>query len=326
MMLYAKRKAVQVPILRFNKYNEQGKKGDQTDGGQENTILQRLQTQVHAQEPKACSIGAIETMDIIKLAFDMTAVVQRYVDKVRLFYYWIMLLGYRCPGCGGSLAMVAEGRCKCTCCRDELDPTVTFQRCSACGGAPVLRVRRYQCRHCGSDIASKFLFDSMVFDADYFRQKMSESRQRKKQQHERVRQMLAESRSAALPLPSVDLNSVPGLVDALNGLTAGLEAAFAAESRDEFDLKRYETHIKDHIQQFPMNLLDIPPLSEDARKDLIWRFIAVIFLSHTGIVDLWQDEQDIMVIKHETDTEGQGVFGELEEADRIERPLGRVEA
>jgi hypothetical protein len=75
-----------------------------------------------------------------------------------------------------------------------------------------------------------------------------------------------------------------------------------------------------------VNLLDIPPLSEDARKDLIWRFIAVIFLSHTGIVDTWQDEQDIMVIKHETDTEGQGVFGELEEADRIERPLGRVEA
>jgi len=115
-------------------------------------------------------------MDIIKLAFDMTAVVQRYVDKVRRFYYWVMLLGYRCPGCGGSLTMVAEGRCKCTCCQNELDPTVTFQRCSACGGAPVLHVRRYQCRHCGGDIASKFLFDGLVFDADYFRQKMSESR------------------------------------------------------------------------------------------------------------------------------------------------------
>jgi hypothetical protein len=285
-----------------------------------------MQTQVHAQEPKGRSIEAAETMDIIKLAFDMTAAVQRYVDKVRRFYYWVMLLGYRCPGCGGSLAMVAEGRCKCTCCQNELDPTVAFQRCSACGGVLVLRIRRYQCKNCGSDILSKFLFDGMVFNTDYFRQKMSESRQRKKLQHERVRRMLAESRSAALQLPPVDLNCVPGLVDALNGLTAGLEAAPATESRDQFDLKRYETHIQAHLQQFPVNLLDIPPLGEDARKDLIWRFIAVIFLAHTGIVDIWQDEQDIMVIKHEADTEGQGVLGEFEEAERIKGPLGGIEA
>ena len=116
------------------------------------------------------------------------------------------------------------------------------------------------------------------------------------------------------------------LVDALNGLTAGLDTAFAAESYDKFDLKRYEMHIQGHIRQFPMNLLDIPPLSEDARKDLIWRFIAVIFLAHTGIVDIWQDEQDIMVIKHEADTEGRGVLGKFEEADRIKGPLGGIEA
>ncbi|MCP4612985.1 MAG: hypothetical protein GY845_30190 [Planctomycetes bacterium] len=317
---------MEVPVLRFNTYNEQGKKSDQADGGQENTILQRLQTQVHAQESKACSIEAIETMDIIKLAFEMTAAVQRYVDKVRRFYYWVMLLGYCCPGCGGSLAMVAEGRCKCTCCQNELDPTMTFQRCSACGSASVLRLRRYQCRNCGGDIASKFLFDGTVFDADYFRQKMSESRLQKKQQHERVRQMLAESRSASLPLQPVDLNSVPGLVDALNGLTAGLDTAAAIESHDQFDLKRYETHIQAHVRHFPVNLLDIPPLREDARKDLIWRFVAVIFLAHTGIIDIWQDGQDIMVIKHETNREGRGVFGEFEEADRVEGSLGGIEA
>ena len=72
--------------------------------------------------------------------------------------------------------------------------------------------------------------------------------------------------------------------------------------------------------------LDIPPLGENARKDVIWRFIAVLFLAHTGIVDIWQDDNDIMVIKHETDTEGQGVFGEFEESGRIERPLGGIEA
>jgi hypothetical protein len=38
------------------------------------------------------------------------------------------------------------------------------------------------------------LFDGLVFDTDYFRQKMVESRQRKREQRERVRQMLAEIR------------------------------------------------------------------------------------------------------------------------------------
>ncbi len=265
-------------------------------------------------------------MDIIKLAFDMTAAVREFVEKVRRFYYWVMLLGYRCPKCNGSLTMVAEGKCRCTRCQNELDPTVTFQRCPACGGAPVLRVRRYLCQDCGGEIVSKFLFDGAVFNADYFRQKMHESRQRKKQQRERVRQMLAESRSADLPLPPVDLNTVPGLLNALNGLTVGLEAEFAVAPRDHFDLKRYERHIQAHIQEFPVSLLDIPPLSENARKDLIWRFIAVIFLAHTGVIDIWQDGQDIMMIKHEAHTEGCGVPGEFEEADRIKGSLGGIEA
>ncbi len=265
-------------------------------------------------------------MDIIRLAFDMTAAVQEFVEKVRRFYYWAMLLGYRCPRCNGSLVMVAEGRCKCNHCQNELDPTVTFQRCSVCGGIPILRIRRYLCKDCGGDITSKFLFDGTVFNPDYFRQKMSESRQRKKQQRERVRQMLAESRSANLQLPQVDLDSMPGLVDALNGLSAGLEADFAVAPRDHFDLKRYERHIQAHIKDFPVSLLDIPPLSEDARKDLIWRFIAAIFLAHAGVVDIWQDERDIMVIEHEANTEGCGVPGEFEDADRVKGSLGGIEA
>jgi len=44
VMLYAERKASEVPVLRLNEYNEQGKKADQADGDQANTILQGLQT------------------------------------------------------------------------------------------------------------------------------------------------------------------------------------------------------------------------------------------------------------------------------------------
>ena len=49
-------------------------------------------------------------------------------------------------------------------------------------------------------------------------------------------------------------------------------------------------------------------------------------MAHAGIIDIWQDGQDIMAIKHETNRKGQDVPGELEEADGIERPVGRVEA
>jgi hypothetical protein len=48
----------------------------------------------------------------------------------------------------------------------------------------------------------------LVFDADYFRQKMVESRQRKTEQRKRVRQMLTESRFADLPLGALDLTAV----------------------------------------------------------------------------------------------------------------------
>jgi hypothetical protein len=91
------------------------------------------------------------------------------------------------------------------------------------------------------------------------------------------------------------------LVDAFNDLTMGLDSSFAVESRNEFDLKRYQTHIRAHIQVFSMNLREIPLLSENLRKDLIWRFIAVICLARAGVVDVWQQNQDIMVIKREID-------------------------
>ena len=265
-------------------------------------------------------------MNMIKLAFDMAAAVQNFFGRAKRFYYPVMLFGYRCPNCNGSLAMIAEGKCRCSLCGDEYDPTVEFQKCTKCGGTAVIKVSRYQCQGCGEAINSRFIFDGRVFDAQYFRAKMAESRQRKKEQRQRVRQMLAESRSPSLSPQSVDLDSVPGLLDALNGLTAGLDAGIEVQGRDEFDLNRYESHIQGHIQDFPLALREIPPLSEDIRKDLIWRFVATIFLAHTSIVDIWQGDNDIMVIKHETDTKRQGVFGEFEEADRVERPLGRVEA
>jgi hypothetical protein len=69
----------------------------------------------------------------------------------------------------------------------------------------------------------------------------------------------------------------------------------------------------------------IPPLSENLKKDLIWRFIAVIFLAHSGIIDVWQQGQNIMVIKHETNRKRQDVLGKFEETDGVEGSVGGVE-
>jgi len=266
-------------------------------------------------------------MNIIELAFNMFKAVAGFVHRARMFFYSVMLLGYRCLGCNGQLSMVTEGKCKCDSCGEELDPTVIFQRCLKCGGTPILRIRRYRCKDCGKEITSRFLFDGLIFNAEYFKAKMAESRQRKKALKERVKQMLAECRSEALPLEYADLDAIPGLLNALNSLTKSLSESFEIESRDEFNLKHYEEHIQAYIQSFPVSLDEIPPLSEEnVRKDRIWRFIAVIFLAHYGIVNLLQDGQDILVMKHEANRERQDLFGESEESDGVRGSVGRVEA
>lgn len=80
--------------------------------------------------------------NIISLAYTLTDLVAAFAARSRRFFYAVVLMGHDCPECGGSLAMIREGRCRCDCCGVELDPTLQFQRCTACGGAPVLRIRR----------------------------------------------------------------------------------------------------------------------------------------------------------------------------------------
>lgn len=288
--------------------------------------MQGLWQKVYAAEAKAHRNTICSRMNIITLAYDMTKAVEAFMQKARSFFYHVMLLGYRCPKCNSQLNMVAESKCKCYSCGYDFDPTVEFQQCTACSGKIMLWVRRYRCQKCRHDVHSHFLFDGLVFDAEYFKAKMVESRQRKQEQRERVRLMLAESRSAALPLEAADLNSVVGLVEALNSLTAGLTTELVYEAKAEFDLNRYEKHIQTHIRDFPIRLTEIPPLNGNSRKDLIWRFVAILFLAHAGILNIQQDGQEILVIKHEINRKRQGVFGEFEESDGIERSMGGVEA
>ncbi len=260
-------------------------------------------------------------MNIIARAFDMVAAIKTFTSGARRFYYTVMLLGRRCPKCEGSLIMAAEGTCECQVCRYRFDPTVAFQRCAHCGGIPELRVRRYQCKSCGLSIKSVFLFEGLVFDARYFKQKMAESRQRKRELRQRVRQMLAECRSAALTPNACDLDVVPGLSEALDSLTGGLQESVVLEHRGRFDLDRYQAHVASCVREGPSSLRDMPPLIEDRRLDLVWRFIAAVFLEQDGSIYVHQQGEVIWVVRND-DREGQDLFGKIEEADGFKGPVG----
>lgn len=263
---------------------------------------------------------------IIERALGLVQAASRYAERARLFFYTVVLAKHRCPACGGRLAMQYEGRCSCTSCGREFDPTIAFQTCPACGGQPRLQVRRYVCTSCSAEIGSRFLFDGLVFDATYFRQRMAEFRQRRRDLRERVRKMLADSRSGVVHPPAADLGSVPGLLTALDALTLLPDAVPTYESRQRFDLARYQKHVEAHLRALPISMGEIPPLSADVRMDRIGRFIAIIFLAHAGLIDIWQAGSEIMVMKREADRKGQELPGEPPEADGIEGPLGGAEA
>jgi len=106
----------------------------------------------------------------------------------------------------------------------------------------------------------------------------------------------------------------------------GAAEALTWQPEAGFDLKRYQSHVEAHIRDLPVGLDEIPSLTEDARRDLIWRFVAIIFMAHAGLVDVWQEGSTIWVMRHEADRERQDVPGDLEDADGVEGPLGRAEA
>ena len=239
------------------------------------------------------------SMNIIDMAFRVTSAVSGYSERARQFFYDVMLSDHVCPRCEGKLVMVADGRCRCSGCGHVLDPTVAFQRCLDCGGTPRIEIRRYRCRLCGQDVASRFHFDGLAFDAVYFREKMAESRARKQEQNARLQTRLVEDRSAPLESGPVDLTEMPGLADALNRLVAGAPIDPEMYACEGFDLSRFESHVQAHLEPFPVSFDDIPSLSDDARLDRIWRFIAIIFLANAGLIEIRQEGQTIMVMHRE---------------------------
>lgn len=234
---------------------------------------------------------------IIDQAFDLAKAVEMFRTHARYYYYEVMLSGHACPRCAGRLSMIGESRCRCLSCNATLDPTTVFQRCSVCGGSPRLRVCRYQCRRCGADMLSRFVFDGHPFDREYFRQRMAESRERTREEQERTSAMVVESRSEVVAPPAADLESVPGLVEALDGLVGAPEIAAWLPLAKGFDLSRYQTHLEAHIGAIEVYFDDLPPLDGNARLDRIWRFIAIIFMAHAGLIEITREAGAIIVVR-----------------------------
>ena len=230
------------------------------------------------------------------MAFAVASAARGFVERARRFFYEVMLWDHKCPMCGGVLNMIGESRCRCTACGQVLDPTVELQRCSACGGRPVLRISRYQCGDCGSNIPSRFIFDGIVFDPNYFRQKMVEYRQRTQVRREEAARAARDNRSIGVELPALDLQSVPGLLDALNDL-ADCPRPQAWTLTRGFDLKRYKEHLQAHIGPIAVPFERIPVLDGNPRLDRIWRFVAMIFLLQDGLIAVQQQGQTIEVMQ-----------------------------
>lgn len=260
--------------------------------------------------------------DIIGMAFALAEAAAQLVAHVRTFYYEVVLAGHACPKCAAGLRMVREGECRCQACGNTFDPTIKFQECTVCGGKPRVRIRRYECRHCGTEVASRFLFDGLIFDAAYFREKMAEHRQRRREQREQIRQTLSASRSEALEPGPANLDGLPDLVAVLNSLSAGTDSPIRLAQREEFSLRRYEAHVQAHLRTIPIPFDEIPPLSENTLYDRVWRLIAILFLAQAGVIRVWQDGSTIMVIPRETDRERQAVPRDLEDTHGVEGVVG----
>ncbi len=256
--------------------------------------------------------------EIVRLAFQLAGAVEVFVGHARDFYYKVALSSAACPRCEGGLHMTRESHCRCECCGTAFDPTVTFQRCPDCDGRVRLHVCRYHCVNCGADVRSRFVFDARVYDAEYFRERMAQSRQRRLERDVRANEVVIEPRSAGLEPVYAGLDQVPGLLEALDGLV--LDPALAALvplAAEGFDLRRYEAHLQACLSDTETDFNDVPPLDDNQRRDRIRRFITIIFMAHAGAIELRQDGLNITVIRCATDRERSSVLDELEVPDGV---------
>lgn len=304
--------AAQVPLLRIDPIGLQGIPQDGHDGTPPCATLQGLPPTLDAQASTTHAIIHM-TESVTRQAGRYQSAVETFVQAVgvlrgetRDYFYRLALHGLLCPWCQSpNLFMLREGRFRCQDCGQASDPTIKFQRCPTCDGRPALAFRRYHCQQCGEEITSRFLYDGIVYDPDYFRQKMAESRERRR--HER--QIISDQQATRCWQRSghfggelaIDLERSPGLADALNALVGGASVEQMAWVREAFDLAAYERHVLavlDPDDEYDM--LHLPAYAQpDDRLERIRLFIACLFLEQAGFLILEQRFKTLWVRRRE---------------------------
>jgi hypothetical protein len=244
------------------------------------------------------------------LIFRIGCVLQRvhsFKERAREFYFAVVLSCHECPTCGSArLRMTGYGRCSCV---DGhlFDPTEAFQMSECCQAPLVQRMLHYECSTCRGVVPSRFLFDERLFDAEYFREMMQNSRERARQKREAIRLLLIGARSRTLELAELPgLDEVPGLAEALDSFICSVPTASVYEfaGDDVFEMDRYWQSILKCIDGVTVWFDALPALSADIRTDRVRRFVTLVYMDHEGVVDLDQRGERIVVRKHEADIEG----------------------
>lgn len=303
-----------MPLLRIDPLGQQGVPQYNDNGTTPRPALPGMQSAMDTQTPtRDPCIRMISSK--LQAARHYQRAVELFVMKVgclkehaQSYFYRLVLDGLSCPRCHRSnLVMLHEGRFRCQDCGQAGDPTLLFQRCPTCDGRPALALRRYFCQDCRGEVVSRFLYDGVVYNAEYFREKMAESRRR---MHERKRDAQEQQAvrswqrsSSVTGQGTIDLNRSPGLVEALNALVGGTPPEALAWVREAFDLTAYEQHILDTIGYGERwNLTGIAPLRPPKdRLETVRIFIACLFLEHAHRLTLIQDNDLIWVRRCEAD-------------------------
>ena len=251
----------------------------------------------HSQNPLL-----LEILDVLRR-------VENFKEEARSFYFEVVLSPYACPECGCPLKMT--GLSECTCCQGHVcDPTTTFQVSDCCQAKMIRKTFHYACSHCQKTVLSKFLFDERVFDADYFREMMRESRRRTAAKREEIRQLLADSRSEILSLTEYpNLEAIPGLLKDLDDMIQlnGDHGSFSTlDLNSDFDMASYRQHIMSVLGMYTLRFSDISPLTGDYRRDMVRRFITLVFMDNDQEIDIQQYGNDLLIQRRNNETYAEG--------------------
>lgn len=308
----ATRPAAQVPPLRIDSLGLQGLPQDSHDGEPPGAALQGLSPTLDAQAPAAHAARHM-TESVDRHAGRYQSAVETFVQAVgelrvetRDYFYRLALHGLLCPWCQGpNLFMLREGRFRCQDCGQASDPTINFQCCPTCDGRPALALRRYHCHQCGEEIISRFLYDGIVYDPAYFREKMAQSRERNQRDRREANEQQATRAWQRSQLSHgevvIDLDRSPGLTEALNALVDGGSVEQVAWVREAFDLAAYERHIMETIEpEEEWDMLRFPAMARPVdRLERIRLFIACLFLEQAGLLILEQRFSTLWVRRRE---------------------------